>query len=201
MGLALASQYLILTSARHSSYMKPALENLKFIAPQFAEEPWTEAEVLGSAVWLWMNSDAHNKLPLHSLSAALLPAIKRRQFILAIEGTKPVFFVSWAMLSPEAEQRHLTTHQLLMPLEDWLSGDRMWFIDWVAPFGHTQIAFDVLRKQYLKDLRARSIYRLSSKRGWRLQHFTGSSVPASERRVWKDEAPVISNEMKEYSNA
>jgi hemolysin-activating ACP:hemolysin acyltransferase len=51
---------------------------LDIIAPTFIQQEWTEAEVLGSTVWLWMNSDSHNELPLHTLSVALLPAIKTK---------------------------------------------------------------------------------------------------------------------------
>lgn len=56
---------------------------LDIIAPGLIEESWTEAEVFGSAVWLWMHSSSHRERPLHTLSAVLLPAIKQRQFILA----------------------------------------------------------------------------------------------------------------------
>ena len=91
--------------------------NLAFIAPGFIQQRWTEAEVLGSTVWLWMNASNHHELPLHTLSAALLPAIKQRQFILATEADKPVFFISWANVNEEAEARYLNTHQFLMTLD------------------------------------------------------------------------------------
>lgn len=77
-------------------------DTLDVIAPGLLEAPCNEAEVLGSAVWLWMHSASHRDVPLHALSALLLPAIKQRQFVLATEHGKPVFFLIWAGLSPEA---------------------------------------------------------------------------------------------------
>lgn len=172
--------------------MSNQIEPLKFIAPHFFQSDWSEASVLGSTVWLWMNSQNHKELPLHSLSVALLPAIKRRQFILASQADQPVFFVSWALLSKEAEERYLAGHQLQMSPSDWSSGNRMWFIDWVAPFGHTKEIFKVLQKDLLKNVYARSLYHRASERGRRVQHFFGQSVPPSERRELKRRFPMLS---------
>lgn len=158
---------------------------LDIIAPAFIQQEWTEAEVLGSTVWLWMNSDNHNELPLHTLSVALLPAIKTKQFILASESGNPVFFMSWANLSIEAEAHYLNTHQLLMSPKDWQSGDRMWVIDWVAPFGHTKKMKGFLLQQFMASLCMRSLYHRGEERGRRIQSFCGRLVSPQERRAWK----------------
>lgn len=79
----------------------------------------------------------HRDAPLHTLPDLLLPVIKHRQYVVATEQGRPVFFMSQAWLSPEAEARYLTQPAILMPQSDWNSGDRMWVCDWVAPFGHT----------------------------------------------------------------
>ena len=81
-------------------------DTLEVLAPERADSAIDEAQVLGSAVWLWMHSAAHRDAPLHSLSTLLLPAIKRRQFILISEAGQPVFFMSWLNLSAEAENRN-----------------------------------------------------------------------------------------------
>lgn len=164
--------------------------NMDVIAPHFVQQQWTEAEVLGSTVWLWMNSNNHHELPLHTLSAALLPAIKARQFIIAFEASKPVFFMSWANMSAEAEARYLHTHQLLMAPEDWCSGERMWIIDWVAPFGHTGKMKQFLLQRFLSSHCMRSLYHRSEKCGRRIQHFFGNLVSRQERRLWKQTHPL-----------
>jgi cytolysin-activating lysine-acyltransferase len=73
------------------SEMAIKTNEIEFIAPRYVQQEWTEAEVLGSTVWLWMNSPNHNELPLNALSVALLPAIKQRQFILASQAGRPIF--------------------------------------------------------------------------------------------------------------
>nr|VFK06735.1 MAG: cytolysin-activating lysine-acyltransferase [Candidatus Kentron sp. LPFa] len=167
-------------------------DNLKLdvIAPIFIQQRWTEAKVLGGAVWLWMNSENHHELPLHTLSVALLPAIKTRQFVLAAESGRPVFFMSWANLSTEAETRYLSTHQLLMSPEDWQSGDRMWVIDWVAPFGHTKKMKSFVLQRFMAGLCFRSLYHRGEERGRRIQYFFGALVSPQERRAWKAAHPI-----------
>ena len=49
-------------------------DTLEVLAPTGPDSPIDEAQVLGSAVWLWMHSAAHRDAPLHSLSTLLLPA-------------------------------------------------------------------------------------------------------------------------------
>ncbi len=81
----------------------------------------------------------HRDAPLHTLPDLLLPVIKHRQYVVATEQGRPVFFMSQAWLSPEAEARYLTQPAILMPQSDWNSGDRMWVCDWVAPLDTLRI--------------------------------------------------------------
>ena len=43
----------------------------------------------------------HRDAPLHTLPDLLLPVIKHRQYVVATEQGRPVFFMSQAWLSPE----------------------------------------------------------------------------------------------------
>lgn len=112
--------------------------NLEIKAPLILGGEESEAEVLGATVWLWMHSPMHRDAPLHALPTLLLPIIKRRQYVLVIENDRPVFFLNWAWLNEEAEARYLTRPSIEMPEADWDSGNRIWFCDWIAPFGHTR---------------------------------------------------------------
>lgn len=80
----------------------------------------------------------HRDAPLHTLPTLLLPIIKRQQYVLASYQNQPVFFLSWAGMNQEAEARYLTQPAINMQENDWNSGDRLWFCDWIAPFGHTR---------------------------------------------------------------
>lgn len=158
-------------------------DTLDVIAPGLLTTPCNEAEVLGSAVWLWMHSAEHRDVPLHALSALLLPAIKHRQFVLASEHGKPVFFLTWASLSPEAERRYLANPPVTMPEADWASGERTWILDWIAPFGHTRRARQLMARLFATRC-VRGLYHRGNDRGLRVMDFHGIGVMAEEARAW-----------------
>lgn len=167
-------------------------DNLKFniIAPQFIDEKWSEAEAFGGTIWLWMNSDRHKELPLHTLSVALIPAIKAKQFILAMDGSKPIFFMSWAYLSAEAETRYVTRNQLLMPIDDWQSGDRMWSIHLVAPFGHTRHILNFLKRQLMAGFYLKSLPHRKNRNNREFRKFYGVATSRPERDAWDELHPT-----------
>lgn len=164
--------------------------NLDITAPGLIEQPWSEAEALGAAVWLWMHSPSHREMPLHTLSTLLLPAIKRRQFVLAAEAGRAVFYLSWANLSPEAERRYLQHHPLCMPEADWDSGDRMWLLDWIAPFGHSMAMTRLLTRQLLANRLARYLDHRGDQRGLKIKSFRGMAVLPEQARTWFEAHPV-----------
>jgi cytolysin-activating lysine-acyltransferase len=157
--------------------------------PDQSNVTWTEAEVLGSTAWLWMHSQKHREIPLHVLSTLLLPAIKHQQFILISEHGKPIFYLSWANLSAEAEARYIKNPAYAMPQEDWNSGDRMWILDWVAPFGHTKVVSRLLEQRLFTNRWMRSLYHRGNDRGLRVKTFHGIGVMSDEARFWFETHP------------
>ena len=174
-------------------------DRLHIIAPGLIRQPWNEAEALGSAVWLWMHSPSHRAMPLHALSALLLPANGQRQFILAAERGRPVFYLSWANLSLDAERRYLRRHPSQMPVADWNSGDRMWVLDWVAPFGHTRVMAQLLRRQLFANRWMRSLWHRGDERGMTVKTFQGLAVLPREAREWFATHPVAMPEVPSLS--
>lgn len=172
-------------------YFKHA--DVDVIAPALIQQTWSEAEVLGSAVWLWMQSQPHQNLPLNTLSALLMPAIKHRQFVIASQAGRPVFYVSWANFSEEAEERYLQQHPIHMPNTDWNSGDRGWFLDWVAPFGHTRSMVRLMEQQLFANRCMRSLYHRGRERGLRIKHFSGKALLQEEVHHWFDTHPITLN--------
>lgn len=164
-------------------------DGFDIIAPQVTGEAFNEAEVLGSVVWLWMHSESHCDTPLHLLSALLLPAIKNRQFVLSSENGKPVFYLSWAGLNREAEQRYLHNPPHYMPEGDWASGDRVWFLDWIAPFGHSRRMRTLLAHRLFPRWCARSLYHRGDEKGLRVMTFRGVAVTPQEARFWFEHNP------------
>lgn len=153
------------------------------------EQP-NEVEALGATVWLWMHSAMHRDAPLHALPTLLLPIIKRGQYVLAFQHERPVFFLSWAWLNPESEARYLTQPAIHMPQEDWDSGDRLWFCDWIAPFGHTRAMSKLVLQEVFPDSCMRALYHRGGERGKRVVTFHGTRVSREAARDWRREHPL-----------
>lgn len=164
--------------------------SLDVVAPGLIAQDWNEAQILGSAVWLWMHSASHRDMPIHTLSTLLLPAIKARQFLLASEAGNPVAYVAWAWLSGEAESRYLAQSPLLMPSADWTSGERLWILDWVCPFGHSKRVNQLFRGQLFASRCVRSLYHRGNERGLRVKEFHGRALELREAKAWFDTHPV-----------
>jgi len=155
--------------------------------------PYSEAEALGSAVWLWMHSKRHRGVSVADLSGLLLPAIKHGQFILATENGKPVFFTSWAYFSAESEREYLDDPQRMMADADWHSGDRFWFIDWIAPFGHSLEAAETIRATLFPRLCARALSRRKRDGSAAMYQITGRDITQVQAREYFAPRPLIQN--------
>lgn len=160
------------------------------LAPGFLEQPWSEAQALGAAVWLWMQSPMHRSLPLATLHALVLPAIKRRQFLIVSQDDQPVFYAAWAFFDAQAERRYLGRSVLELPPADWNCGDRLWALDWVAPLGHTRDMACLLSHGPFARCWGRTLDHRGSQRGLRVRTFRGIAVLPHESRAWFGANPV-----------
>lgn len=60
----------------------------------------------------------------------------------------PVAYASWARLSPAAADRFRTAPHHLAPA-DWNSGDQLWLVDVLVPYGGAQDVLKDLRENVL----------------------------------------------------
>ena len=111
--------------------------------------PLDKVAVLGHAVWLMTRIQSHRHFFISDLEWALLPPIANNQFRLWREQNVPLAFATWATVSPEIEQRLLSGNPRLAPA-DWASGDRLWLMDLLAPFGQAEAAAQELKEQVFK---------------------------------------------------
>ena len=98
--------------------------------------PMSQSErfpVLGKIAWLWMNSPLHVSWTVDLLARFILPAIEANQYMLIERDGYPVAYCSWAFLTKNAEFNYLINPSDIS-VEDWVAGERLWFVDWVAPF-------------------------------------------------------------------
>lgn len=91
-------------------------------------------ELLGKITWLWSISKLHRTWPLEVGVNYIIPAIENQQYILLEDQDGNVRgYISWAYLGKEQEKKYILDPNSLQ-LEDWNSGDRLWFIDIISPF-------------------------------------------------------------------
>jgi cytolysin-activating lysine-acyltransferase len=90
--------------------------------------------VLGEVTWLMSQSPLHKQFFISDLEWLVMTPMMLQQFRLFYDQTKPVGVVFWASLSEEVEAR-LATGSARMRPRDWKSGDRLWVLEVIAPFG------------------------------------------------------------------
>jgi len=162
-------------------------------APGDADTP-SDAEIFGSAVWLWMQGPNHRNLPLHALDRLLLPAVRSQQFALVMEAdaqtTRPVGYMAWANLSAEAESRYIASPLHGLNEEDWNSGDRMWCTEFFAPQTSPHRV-----KRLLAPLFAHASFRYlghrSHERGVKVFTFRGTQVEPLYALQWWNARPML----------
>lgn len=174
---------------------------LSLVSPAVNRPAQSEAQVLGAMAWLLMHSPQHRQLPLHMLGTLVLPPVKAGQYLLLSESgpsdsaqktapETPVACVAWANLSAQAEACYLSDHLQGLQPDEWSSGDRMWFIHWVAPFGHTQ-ALRRLVLEHIPNFCARALHHRGMEHGLRVNTFRGKHVTAQTARQWWRERPML----------
>lgn len=88
--------------------------------------------VYGDFAFIAFRAAHHRQMPVAVLRAALEPPILLGQYkIFRFDGV-PRGALTWAWLSEDAEQRYLAGEGF--GLRDWRSGDRLWIIDFMAPY-------------------------------------------------------------------
>ncbi|MEB0141179.1 MULTISPECIES: toxin-activating lysine-acyltransferase [unclassified Undibacterium] len=77
------------------------------------------------------------------------------------------------------------------PVEDWNSGERMWIIDWVAPFAHTKQMTRFLKRHLLANYWFKTLYHRRNEKKLIIKTFRGVDVMKQEAEQWFATHPVI----------
>jgi cytolysin-activating lysine-acyltransferase len=104
------------------------------------------SEVLGEIVWLMSQSPLHKQLFISDTEWLVMTPMLLQQFRLFYDKAKPVGVIFWASVSEEVEAR-LAVGTTRMRPQDWKSGDRLWVVEAIAPFGGAE--------EMVKDLKAK----------------------------------------------
>jgi len=122
------------------------LQRLVEAAQAQAKAALRKLPLLGPMTWLMLQQSATRNLFLGDLEWRLMPALVLDQARLHMREESPVAFITWAKLSEEAADRYRQPPHRLRPA-DWKSGDQIWIIDLVAPFGGGQEAIKELKEK------------------------------------------------------
>ena len=140
-----------------------------------AMPPSKRSRLLGDIITLMTQSPAHADYKISHLSKVVLPPVQLNQYRIYHNAKKePVGFVSWAMLSKEAEKQFLNESKPLT-LEQWASGDIVYIMEFIAPYGHAlKIIKDM--QQHHAGRKANAVrYDSKGKGGKQIQTFYGKS--------------------------
>lgn len=144
------------------------------------ETAFANAQIYGEVAWLYGRSALHRNTPITLLERLVLPAILNSQYRLYRRGANPVAYVSWGFFSEEAERRFVRAPIRISP-DDWKSGSRIWFIDFIAPFGDGTWLHRELRNNLFPDHSGRALRRYRSKEGLRIMYWHGRNALAKAR--------------------
>jgi cytolysin-activating lysine-acyltransferase len=169
------------------------LGKINVIAPShYSIEHWSEAEVLGSLVWLWQYVSSLKNAPLSYFMSRTVPFLHHRQFAVFIENDRVIGYVSWAYLDEATEYKYIQNQGQPLALSEWKSGDRLWIIDWFTPFGHSKEIKDAVVQQLFPLSCMRSLYHRGKEKGLRVMHFRGAQLSSQDFKYWQQTYPVSS---------
>jgi cytolysin-activating lysine-acyltransferase len=101
--------------------------------------------VLGEIVWLMSQSPIHKQFYISDLEWFVMTPVLLQQFRIFYAQDRPVGALLWAFASDEVEARLAQGVTRLRP-QDWKSGDKLWVVEAIAPFGGPE--------EMIKDLKA-----------------------------------------------
>lgn len=116
----------------------------------------TVAAALGEVAWLLSQSPAHrHALFFGDLEWLVMPALMHGQYRLFYAKERPVGVALWAFVSETVEQRLTASGRI--GSGEWRSGDRVWLVELIAPFGQQETMLEDLRRTALAERRFRFI--------------------------------------------
>lgn len=136
----------------------------------------------GYALELLAKSKYHRQHALGNyFRAEILPAIwnNQVQFYLTTEGI-PTAMVTWAWVSAEVQADVHSTGRSLMQ-DEWRSGDRLFFNDWVTPYNNIrEIVHDMTHNIFPNEI-ATSLRRNMDGAVRRVNRWTGVQIRNAEK--------------------
>lgn len=102
-------------------------------------------ELQGELFDLFLASDRHRDGSLTDFAAAILPAVHFNQFRIYRDGQRAIGFVSWAYFTTQEAEGYMAG-DFDFEVSAWIGGEHLWFIDFIAPYGHAIRMADDLKR-------------------------------------------------------
>ncbi len=110
----------------------------------------TVAGVLGEITWLMTQSAAHRGFFISDLEWMIMVPVMQQKFRLFYDKDKPVGVALWAQINADVEKRLLAGNTRMRP-QDWASGQKVWIIEIIAPFGGHDEMLQDFKAEIFKD--------------------------------------------------
>jgi cytolysin-activating lysine-acyltransferase len=133
------------------------IKQLAEIATTEAKKVFHKIPILGPVTWLMMHQSTTKFSLLCDMEWRIMPPLMLDQAKLYMKDESPLAFVSWAKLSDEVVARYKTPPHHLTP-SDWKTGEQIWIVDMLVPFGGAQ---DVLKDLKENVFKGETLYQLA----------------------------------------
>ncbi len=173
-----------------------ALADFTIVAPSLPNNKnnYNDAMVLGSVVWLWMQSKAHRNAPLSVLPTQLMPALQNKQFVLMFDKAgQPIFYLAWAWFDAATEVDYFRNGQRNLTKNSWNQGDRIWVLDFIAPFGQSALFHHWTASELFANTVVRHLYHKGWQSGLRVYEIAGKSLTSEQARQWSLAHPILAD--------
>ncbi len=110
-----------------------------------ARDALKKLPILGPAFWLYARDPRKRYTFIADQDWLLMPPVVLDQCKLYMKNEMPWVFITWALVNDEIDQRLRSNVPKIAPHE-WKSGEHVWLIDVVAPFGESEEMIADLRK-------------------------------------------------------
>lgn len=141
--------------------------------------------LFADALLCWLHSPIHVNSPLRFYHSYVSAAIKNKSCLIVYDSNDyAVAYVSWAWLSLDAESRYIKSTTSLKD-NDWMSGDRLWFIDWICIGIPPVLLVDYLRRNIFANSLGRALRVKKGRTIGIIKEFLGVNVSLKNRSEWR----------------
>lgn len=117
-----------------------------------AKNSLAKLPIMGPALWLYARDPMKKFMFMADIDWAILPAVILDQCRLYTKEGIPFAFFTWALVSDAIDQRLRSGTPCIAPNE-WQSGEHLWLVDVVTPFGKTEEMIEELRNAQFPDMK------------------------------------------------